>query len=434
MMNKCIKVAIKHCDELDMKLLDKILKDISYKTWKACNRAMTYFYTFTMKSMIYKDTTGKNIDEKKTFGKTHGAWIENQMNEIMNICNSRNVAQTRQFVSKRFNDDKKKGLLKGDVAITNFKKNIAIIIHNKSFKVTQGNKGYEIECSLFNSKYQKKNNIAKLTLLADRIDNSKKATLNKLATGIYKQCASKITQDKKGKWYFHICFSFEPNKKELDSNRILGVDLGIINVATMQIFDSNLGIWDKLSWNECILDGRELIHYRQKIEQRYHDLFRSSKIAGNGRTGHGRLTRIQPANRYRNKISNFRNTLNHKYSRYIVDFTVKHNCGIIQMEDLKGFNPENKFLKQWAYYDLQQKIQYKAEEKGIIVMYKKPFKTSQRCSICGCINEENRDCKNNQSKFKCVVCGYEENADINAAKNLSIPNIEDLIEEQLKAK
>ena len=101
------------------------------------------------------------------------------------------------------------------------------------------------------------------------------------------------------------------------------------------------------------------------------------------------------------------------------------------MEDLSGAtaNVNEKFLKEWAYYDLQNKIEYKAKEQGIEVIKVNPKYTSKRCSKCGCIHEDNRDCKNNQANFTCKICGYHENADINASKNLSIPYIDKIIEE-----
>lgn len=42
--------------------------------------------------------------------------------------------------------------------------------------------------------------------------------------------------------------------------------------------------------------------------------------------------------------------------------------------------------------------------------------TSQRCSACGHIAKENRK---SQAAFLCVACGYTENADLNAAKNIA---------------
>lgn len=41
--------------------------------------------------------------------------------------------------------------------------------------------------------------------------------------------------------------------------------------------------------------------------------------------------------------------------------------------------------------------------------------TSQRCSCCGHVAKASRL---SQAKFKCVDCGYSENADINAARNI----------------
>lgn len=42
--------------------------------------------------------------------------------------------------------------------------------------------------------------------------------------------------------------------------------------------------------------------------------------------------------------------------------------------------------------------------------------TSQRCSSCGHTSRENRE---SQALFLCVACGYEDNADVNAAKNIA---------------
>ena len=143
---------------------------------------------------------------------------------------------------------------------------------------------------------------------------------------------------------------------------------------------------------------------------------------------------MKPVNKVRDKVANFADTINHKYSRYIVDFAVKNGCGTIQMEDLTGAtaNTNEKFLKDWSYYDLQNKIMYKAKEQGIEVIKVNPRYTSKRCNKCGNIHEDNRDCKNNQAKFKCVVCGHEDNADINAAKNIAIPNIDRIIDTYIK--
>ncbi len=436
-MNKCIKATIKNSKELDYKELNKILYDIRYKTKLACNKAMTWMYTFTQENMEHKEYTGENIDERTKFGKSHGAWVENRMNEIMDICQSGNVAQTRQFVSNRFQDDKKKGLLKGEVNISNFKKDLPIILHNKSYDINQTDNGYEVVVSLFNMKYQKENNLKRITFVLDKLDGNQKSILNRMTSGEYKKGSAQIIQNRKGKWELMFSFGFEPKIEPLNPNKVLGIDLGITKVATMQVYDSSTGEYDRIDWKECFIDGKELIYYRQKIEARKRQLQIASKIVGEGRIGHGVSTRMKPLEKINDKVSKFRDTYNHKVSKYIIDMAIKYNCGVIQMEDLSGFSEQQSesLLKNWSYYDLQNKVRYKAQEKGIEVNFINPQFTSLRCNKCGCIHKENRDCKNNQSRFECVVCGHGKNgkvnADINAARNIAIPNIDEIIKQQI---
>lgn len=87
------------------------------------------------------------------------------------------------------------------------------------------------------------------------------------------------------------------------------------------------------------------------------------------------------------------------------------------------------FLKTWSYFDLQQKIEYKAKELGLNVRYIKPNYTSQRCNRCGVINKENRT---TQDQFKCTSCGHKTHADLNAARNIAMKNIESIINDQLE--
>ena len=111
----------------------------------------------------------------------------------------------------------------------------------------------------------------------------------------------------------------------------------------------------------------------------------------------------------------------------IIDYAIKKGCGIIQMEELSGISEEAKpFLKNWSYFDLQNKIKYKANEVGIKVITVSPSYTSQRCSKCGNIDESNRI---TQASFKCTSCGYSANADYNASQNLAIRDIDKIISE-----
>ena len=124
--------------------------------------------------------------------------------------------------------------------------------------------------------------------------------------------------------------------------------------------------------------------------------------------------------------------MNHEYSKRIIDVAIKNNCGTINIEDLSEFGKDDKnsfVLRNWSYCQLQGFIKYKAKAVGIDVVVVDPRYTSQRCSKCGHIHKDNRL---TQSKFLCLSCGYEDNADFNGAKNISIAHTPEFIKEIAK--
>lgn len=419
---KSIRVAILSCEELERREMNKKLKDLQYQTCKAANRIIRMAYLRELEKIDCKNTNGKYPDDKEQYGMSFRNHLYHSVKEQMTLANSGNISQTVGNVLSKFASDRKK-ILNYQMSLPSYKLDMPIFIANQSYKIQKGHKGFEIATGVFN----KAQDITLLTFRLDKLDGNKKATLEKIMNGVYKQGGGQITQDKKGKWYFNISFSFVSEAGILDINRILGLDLGINNAIAMQVWDDKNKSWERLNWKECLVDGHELIHFRQKLESRRRYLQRASKITGEGRIGHGRQKKTQLTSLAAEKIKNYRNTVNNKYSKYVVDMAVKYNCGVIQMENLEGiYNSENCFLRNWTYYDLQNKITYKAVEKGITVVKIEPKYTSQRCSQCGNIDSENRT---KQEKFQCIVCGYEDNADINAAKNISLPNIEEIIRE-----
>ena len=73
-------------------------------------------------------------------------------------------------------------------------------------------------------------------------------------------------------------------------------------------------------------------------------------------------------------------------------------------------------FQQWAYSKFVELVEYKVESTALFVDFVNPAYTSQRCSHCGFTHEDNRDDK----AFECQSCGYEVNADYNAAKNIAV--------------
>ena len=96
----------------------------------------------------------------------------------------------------------------------------------------------------------------------------------------------------------------------------------------------------------------------------------------------------------------------------------------IVMEDLSGVRSATEVVRHrdrylmvsWPYYDLQKKIEYKAAEKGIRVVYVDPRHTSQRCPRCGNVDRNARHRRGHE--YVCPKCGFRTNDDRAAAMNI----------------
>ena len=83
----------------------------------------------------------------------------------------------------------------------------------------------------------------------------------------------------------------------------------------------------------------------------------------------------------------------------------------------------NRSILAQGWYGLRTKIEYKADwyERQFIAV--PAHHTSQRCSKCGHVDAGNRV---SQELFRCLSCGHEINADINAAENIRRQGVETL--------
>ncbi len=73
----------------------------------------------------------------------------------------------------------------------------------------------------------------------------------------------------------------------------------------------------------------------------------------------------------------------------------------------------NRSILSQGWYLFRQKLEYKCRWHGRTFVPVPAQFTSQACSQCGNIQEGNRT---SQSAFRCLVCGYNANADVNAAQ------------------
>jgi putative transposase len=185
--------------------------------------------------------------------------------------------------------------------------------------------------------------------------------------------------------------------KPIDIDGVLGIDLGIVNIAT----DSD----------GQVFSGKEVDDNRRKFAHRRRNLQRNGS-----KSAKRKLKSIS------GKQSRFQKHTNHKISKSIVR-KAQDTGRAIALEELGGIRDRVTVRRHqrarhanWSFYDLRAKIEYKARRAGIPVVLVDPRNTSKMCSICGHIDPSNRP---TQSSFKCVRCGFADLADHNAAVNIS---------------
>jgi IS605 OrfB family transposase len=198
-----------------------------------------------------------------------------------------------------------------------------------------------------------------------------------------------------GKWYLLATCNVE-EELEQETEDILGVDLGIVNLAT-----------DSDGEN---FSGRAVEHNRHVVAHRHRNLQRKGTKAAKRK-----LKTLS------GKQARFQKKTNHTISKRIVA-KAKDTNRAIAVENLTGIRqrttvrrPQRARQANWSFYQLKQFITYKAKFSGVPLFEVDPRNTSRICPICGSIDKANR---RTQSLFSCVSCGYSAPADHNAARNI----------------
>lgn len=218
---------------------------------------------------------------------------------------------------------------------------------------------------------------------------------HQLALLQYQQGESDLVS-RKGEFYlFSTCDV--PDEVPIDPEGWLGVDLGIANIAT----DS---------------DGE--MHSGSTIKNVRHRHRRLRRKLQKCQTDSARRKLKQLAG----KEHRFAKDVNHTISKCIVAKAQGTGRGIA-LEDLGGIRDritvkksQRATLHSWSFYQLGQFVEYKAQRRGVSVVYVDPRNTSRECSVCGHIDKANRK---TQDTFSCTSCGHAAHADVNAARNIS---------------
>ena len=266
----------------------------------------------------------------------------------------------------------------------------------------------------------------------DRSNN--REIVERVLSGQYEVGNSTIQESKNKKIFLLLVVKIPKESKVLNSNRVVGVDLGINTPLYAALNDNEYGGFS-------IGSRDQFLKMRMRMAAQKRELQRSLRNTTNG--GHGRKQKLQALDRLESKERNWVHLQNHIFSKSIIEYALQNEAGIIQMERLTGFGRDKndevddgfKFiLRYWSFFELQTMIEYKAKAAGIEVRYINPYHTSQTCSFCGHyekgqrINQSTFICKNpnctkGKGKQKSDSSCEGINADWNAARNIALSEI-----------
>jgi len=262
-------------------------------------------------------------------------------------------------------------------------------------------------------------------------DKSSACQLDLVRAGASKLKGGQIRKSPKRKgpkWEASLIIEFEPETRSLRDDTVLGIDLGINAPATVHARTDGVG----RSWAVHKGDGRGLLATRGLIRREIVSLIRSLRTKHSGLQGRARGAALNRLRDLRKKERRIVKTGAQTVAAQIAEIAIRECAGVWQMEDLtKGDLRKNSWIaRNWAPGALVDAVRWRAAQAGAELILVNPAYTSQRCSTCGHIDRKNRPKgKKGAGHFECIACGHSENADKNAARNLSTPNIAAIIEE-----
>lgn len=187
-----------------------------------------------------------------------------------------------------------------------------------------------------------------------------------LVSGDYKLCDSSLVLEKKGKkikMFLLTVFSFDKEKIKLSQKKVATCRLSL---------NYPIVILEKKDKFFHIGTAEEYLHRRLAIKGALTRVQKSSKY---NKGGKGRDIKMQATDRFKKTEDNYINSRMHLYSRMLIDYCIKRGIGKIVLDNYEevveqthdGTEKGKFLLASWSYYNLADKIKYKAAKVGIIV-------------------------------------------------------------------
>ena len=231
---------------------------------------------------------------------------------------------------------------------------------------------------------------------------------------IYRFGTAKLV-NKHGKYYLHIPVTYDVEESNIsDICNVVGIDRGINFVVAT--YDSN--------HKSGFVNGKTIKQKRANYSKLRKQLQKRQTPSSRRR-----LKAIgQRENRWMQDVD-------HCISKALVENNPKHTLFVL--EDLTGVRNATERVRtkdryvsvSWSFYDLEQKLIYKAKQNQSSVIKVDPHYTSQCCPVCGHTEKSNRNKKIHL--FTCKNCGYQSNDDRIGAMNLYRMGINYLYDSQV---
>lgn len=276
----------------------------------------------------------------------------------MGVCST-----IQNTVQKHYQEDKKAGMWKR--SLRSYKANMPVPY--------QANRFQDIRIADYETKDGKKRSGIFFTLTGipfqmcfgrDRSGN--RIVVERIISGEYKMVTSSIQVDDDKKKIFLLLSVDIPQKEVvLKPDKRLYAFLGVFNPITCTTdINSEYRVWE-------IGTEEEFNHRRRQIQEAVKRCQINNKYSVGGK---GRKKKNKALDRFHDKEKNYVDTKLHTYSRMLVDMAIKHECSEIvlmkQIEREDKAKEDNKnekpfVLRNWSYYGLKDKIQYKSNMYGI---------------------------------------------------------------------
>src|SRR3989442_4224425 len=190
---------------------------------------------------------------------------------------------------------------------------------------------------------------------------------------------------RKGTWYLAVTLDV-PTPTLDEAYETLGVDLGIVNIATDSTGETFSGAQ--------VEKTRQRMHtLRQRLQKR------------------GTKSAKRHLKRLRGREARFRQNTNHVISKRLVH-KAKQKTQAIAIEELRHIRQRTERTvrhsqrarhSSWSFAQLRFFLSYKAALAGVPLYTVDPGNTSRTCSECGHCAKENRK---SQAIFCCQACGH----------------------------